>query len=87
MQPRISLLRPFRFVAIYLGLLVGQITVRAAADSTDDPKPRGQYARYRMVLTEAGQAHQRQAQRRAEILAGLARREFSYPPSPGCLSR
>lgn len=32
--------------------------------------------------SEIGEAHQRQARRREEILAGLARRKFSYPPSP-----
>jgi len=55
MQTRISLLRLFRFVALCLGLLAGPIAVRAAADSPDDSDPQGQYARYRMVLNEAGE--------------------------------
>jgi outer membrane protein assembly factor BamB len=32
--------------------------------------------------TDIGEAHQRLAERRREILPGLARREFSYPASP-----
>ena len=36
----------------------------------------------RLWQTDIGEAHQRLAERRKEILAGLARREFSYPASP-----
>jgi len=55
MKPRTWLFPSFRSVAFCLGLLTGPIALRATADSTDDRHPQGQYARYRMVLTEAGE--------------------------------
>ncbi len=36
----------------------------------------------RLWQTDVGEAHQRLAERRKEILAGLTRREFAYPASP-----
>jgi len=36
----------------------------------------------RLWQTDIGEMHQRLAERREQILAGLARREFSYPASP-----
>jgi len=36
----------------------------------------------RLWQTDIGEVHRRQAELRSQILAGLARRKFSYPPSP-----
>jgi len=55
MKTRTRSIPSFRSVAFCLGLLAGPIALHATADSTDDRDPQGPYARYRMVLTEAGE--------------------------------
>lgn len=42
-------------VVFCLGLLTGPVAARAAKGSAAAPEPQGQYARYRMVLTRAGE--------------------------------